>query len=365
MIRSILSWFSHLFSKQSTTSNRPLKIRQAKTPSVRVGAILLVGGFGTRLAPLTFSTPKPMLKVAGVPFTEHQILKAKAANVSEIVLATSYLSEVFKPYFGTGEKFGIEIKYSVEQTALGTGGGIKLAAMQLRECDLVVVFNGDVLSGHDLKKQIKFHQEQSADVTLYLTQVLDARAYGSVVLNKKNQVMSFNEKMENPPSNLINAGCYIFNRSVIEEITSNKVVSVERETFPELLNRGRKIFGFVDKNYWLDIGNPQALLKASTDIITGKFKSPAFDLRSSTNKNYPNALIKSGAKIDASSKIDGGTVIESDVTIAEKCQVRSSIIGTGAKIQSNCQIESSIVADFAQIPAGTIIINNYIGFSPK
>lgn len=344
---------------------KPVISRSSNLQPGRLGAILLVGGFGTRLQPLTFKTPKPMLKVAGIPVTEHQIVKAKAANVSEIVLATSYLSEVFQPYFGSGEKLGIKIKYSVEQTALGTGGGIRQAATQLGDCDLVVIFNGDVLSGHDLRKQIIFHQQKKADVTLYLTQVLDARAYGSVELNKKKQVLSFNEKMDNPPSNLINAGCYIFNRSVIEEIAANKVVSVERETFPELLNRGFKIFGFVDKNYWLDIGNPQALLKASADIVTGKFNSAAYQPKSSVNKNYPAALVKPGAKIDPSAIIDGGSVIESNAGIGSSCQIRSSIIGVGANIGSNCQIDSSVVADFVQIPAGTIIINNYIGFLPK
>jgi mannose-1-phosphate guanylyltransferase len=178
-------------------------------------AILLVGGRGTRLLPLTQHTPKPMLEVAGVPFTEHQIRKAAEAGISEIVLATSYKADLFEPYFGSGEKFGIKIKYAFETTALGTGGGIKNAAASLGACDQVVIFNGDVLSGHDLGKQIEFHKSSNADVTLYLTQVIDARAYGCVEVDNDKRVKSFLEKMDNPVSNLINAGCYIFNPSVI------------------------------------------------------------------------------------------------------------------------------------------------------
>ncbi|MSZ91828.1 MAG: NTP transferase domain-containing protein, partial [Actinobacteria bacterium] len=147
---------------------------------MKISAILLVGGKGTRLLPLTLQTPKPMLEVAGVPFTEHQIRKAAQAGISEIVLATSYKAELFEPYFGNGERFGIKIKYAVETSALGTAGGIRNAAKLLDPCDLVVIFNGDVLSAHDLKKQIQFHQEHQADVSLYLTEVDDARAYGCV-----------------------------------------------------------------------------------------------------------------------------------------------------------------------------------------
>ena len=161
-------------------------------------AILLVGGMGTRLLPLTLKTPKPMLQVAGVPFTEHQIRKAADAGIAEIVLATSYKSELFEPYFGNGERFGIKIKYAVEKSALGTGGGIRNAANLLADCEQVVIFNGDVLSGHDLKAQLEFHKKHQADITLYLTQVEDARAYGCVELLENKQIKSFLEKRKIP-----------------------------------------------------------------------------------------------------------------------------------------------------------------------
>ena len=323
---------------------------------MRTGAILLVGGMGSRLMPLTKSTPKPMLSVAGVPFTEHQIRKAADAGISEIVLATSYKSELFEPYFGDGDKFGIKIKYAVEKTALGTGGGIKNASYLLDNCDEIVIFNGDVLSGHSLENQLDFHRKNKAEVTLYLTEVKDARAYGCVELSADKQVESFNEKMENPKSNLINAGCYVFNPKIIEQIAADKVVSIERETFPALLASGIKVVGYVDNSYWLDIGTPAALVKASADLILGKISSSA------TPSHSADCLIFDSATIGSGSNINNGSVIESKVIVESNCQISGSIIGTGAKIGSNCQIVDSIIAPGAQIQAGMVILSNYLGF---
>ena len=323
---------------------------------MKTSAILLVGGMGTRLMPLTSKTPKPMLQVAGVPFTEHQIRKAAQAGISEIVLATSYKAELFEPYFGDGAKFGIKIKYAVEESALGTGGGIRNAAALLDDCDQVVIFNGDVLSGHDLAAQIQSHINNRADVTLYLTKVEDARAYGCVELIADNQVKSFLEKMENPVSNMINAGCYIFNRKVIDQIPANQVVSVERDTFPSFLSSGVKVYGYLDNSYWLDIGNPQALVKASADLITGMITSVA------TPKHSGDHLIAVGAQVSSSSIVNLGTVIESEVVVEGNCQISGSIIGKGAKIGANCKVINSIIAPDTQIEAGMIVISNYLGF---
>jgi mannose-1-phosphate guanylyltransferase len=323
---------------------------------MKTGAILLVGGMGTRLLPLTLKTPKPMLQVAGVPFTEHQIRKAASAGISEIVLATSYKSELFEPYFGNGEKFGIKIKYAVEKSALGTGGGIRNAASQLSNCDQIVIFNGDVLSGHNLVGQIEFHQKNKADVTLYLTQVKDARPYGCVELLENNQVKSFLEKMENPISNQINAGCYIFNSDVINQIPKDQVVSVERDTFPKLLATGAKVFGYLDNSYWLDIGTPAALVKASADLVTGVISSSA------TPAHSKDALIFPTAQISPNCLINNGSVVDGDVLIESNCQITGSIIGKGAKIGANCKIIDSIIAPGAQIEAGMVVLTNYLGF---
>jgi mannose-1-phosphate guanylyltransferase len=310
-------------------------------------AILLVGGRGTRLAPLTNNTPKPMLQVAGVPFTEHQINKARSAGITEIVLATSFKAELFEPYFGDGKNFGISIKYAVEEVALGTGGAISNAAAMLEGSGPVAIFNGDVLSKHDLDGQFKFHESNGADVTLYLTEVEDARAYGAVELDDSGRVLAFNEKMENPPTNIINAGCYIFNREVIAAIPFGKVISVERETFPQLLAAGAKVFGFIDKSYWLDIGTPTALLKASRDLV------------SEMNKEFlslPESTIASDAKVS------GGSVIGRRSRIESLAQVEGSVIGDGAVVGAGARLMNCFVAEGFEVPAHVIAIDNYFGF---
>ena len=310
-------------------------------------AILLVGGRGTRLAPLTNNTPKPMLQVAGVPFTEHQINKARSAGITEIVLATSFKAELFEPYFGDGANFGISIKYAVEEVALGTGGAISNAAAMLEGSGPVAIFNGDVLSKHDLDGQFKFHELKGADVTLYLTEVEDARAYGAVELDGSGRVSAFNEKMENPPTNIINAGCYIFNREIIDSIPFGKVISVERETFPKLLATGAKVFGFIDKSYWLDIGTPAALLKASRDLV--------FEMK----KVF---LALSDATIAADAVISGGSVIGRRTRIESLAQVDGSVIGDGAVVGAGARLKNCFVADGFEVPASVIAIDNYFGF---
>ena len=310
-------------------------------------AILLVGGRGTRLAPLTNNVPKPMLQVAGVPFTEHQILKARGAGISEIVLATSFKAELFEPYFGDGKDFGISIKYAVEETALGTGGAISNAAQMLTGNGPVAIFNGDVLSQHDLDGQFNFHSQNGADVTLYLTKVADARAFGAVELDAKGKVSAFNEKMENPPTNIINAGCYIFERSVIDTIPFGKVVSVERETFPALLANGAKVFGFIDTSYWLDIGTPEALLKASRDLVFGMKRE---------------FLALPEAKIESSAKISGGSVIGRGAGIEGGAVIDSSVVGDGAKVGARCRLTNCFVAEGFSVPADVIAENNFFGF---
>jgi len=310
-------------------------------------AILLVGGRGTRLAPLTNNTPKPMLQVAGVPFTEHQINKARSAGITEIVLATSFKAELFEPYFGDGKNFGISIKYAVEEVALGTGGAISNAAAMLEGSGPVAIFNGDVLSKHDLDGQFKFHETNQADITLYLTEVEDARAFGAVELDGTSRVFAFNEKMENPPTNIINAGCYIFNHEIITSIPFGKVISVERETFPQLLSSGAKVFGYIDKSYWLDIGTPAALLKASRDLV--------FEM----NKEF---LSLHESTIAPDAKVSGGSVVGRRSRIESLAQVDGSVIGDSAVVGAGARLKNCFVAEGFEVPAHVIAIDNYFGF---
>ena len=185
-------------------------------------AILLVGGQGTRLRPLTISTPKPMLPVAGYSCTEHQIALAREAGIGRIILGTSYRAEVFESHFGHGEEFGLELIYAVEDEPLGTGGAIRHAAQHL-DCgpdDPVVVFNGDVLTGLDIAGLVQKWRDAKADVALYLTRVADPRPFGLVPTDSNGRVLEFLEKPTTPEeivTDQINAGCYVFKRSIIAE----------------------------------------------------------------------------------------------------------------------------------------------------
>ena len=307
-------------------------------------AILLVGGFGTRLMPLTKNTPKPMLTVAGIPVTEHQIAMAKSAGITEIVLATSYLSEVFTPYFGDGSKWGIKIKYAVEKEPLGTGGAIRNAAQLLDTHESVVVLNGDVLSSHNLTEQIRQHESHDADITLHLTQVEDARAFGCVPTDSDGRVTAFLEKMENPVTNQINAGCYVFNPRVISAIPLDTVVSVERQTFPQLVASGAKVFGYVESAYWLDIGTPRALLKASIDIV----------------KRSGDFLAMPGARIDPTAVITGGSCIGVNSIVGAGAVLDGSIVEAGCVIGSNSRITDSFVADGAKVGNDVKITSSFV-----
>ena len=302
--------------------------------------ILLVGGLGTRLAPLTRKTPKPMLPIANLPVTEHQLLVAKAAGITKVVLATAYLAETFTPYFGDGSKWGIELIYALESEPLGTGGAIRNAAelilSDISANEPIVVFNGDVLSRHDLRSQIKLHQDSGAAATLHLVNVDDARPYGCVPFDESGRVTDFLEKMDNPITTTINAGCYVFNSQVIREIELGKVVSVEREIFPQLLRAGNVVQAFVDNSYWLDMGTPRALLKGSQDYVG--------------NNDY---IVGSDSSISKSAVISGASAIGNNVTIGEDVEIVASIIRDGANIGDGSKLHNVFVESNSSVAENT------------
>lgn len=308
--------------------------------------ILLVGGFGTRLAPLTSRTPKPMLPIANLPVTEHQLLLAKAAGITKVVLATAYLAETFTPYFGDGSKWGIELKYALENEPLGTGGAIRNAAEllfpEISENEPIVIFNGDVLTRHDLAAQIKLHEERNAAVTLHLVSVADARPYGCVPFDESGRVTEFLEKMEKPITNTINAGCYIFSPRIVRDIELGQVVSVEREVFPEVLQRGELIQAYLDDSYWLDMGTPKALLQGSRDFVG--------------NKDF---IVGQNSTISKSAKITGSSAIGSNVTIGDHVMISGSIIRDGAVIGSGSQLTSVFVETGAIVAEKTLAAAAY------
>ncbi len=317
-------------------------------------AILLVGGQGTRLRPLTLTTPKPMLPVAGVPFVTHQLARLAAAGFDHVVLATSYRAEVFAAHFGAGQNLGLRLSYVTEAEPLGTGGAIRNAAAALHPGDeLVVVQNGDVLSGHDLAAQVARHRATGAVATLHLVTVEDPRAYGCVPTDEAGRVLAFHEKMPEPVSDQINAGCYVLDRAVIDAIPAGAVVSVERETFPSLLAAGAVVTGVVDDSYWLDVGTPAAYVQASVDIVTGVVESPA----------YTGVPVDPSAVVDPSASVVGGTALGAGVVVGAGAVVAASVVQRGVRIGAGAVVTRSAIGAGAVVGDGRVVTDAAIADS--
>jgi mannose-1-phosphate guanylyltransferase len=317
-------------------------------------AVILVGGKGTRLRPLTNSIPKPMLPVAGYPFLSHLLARIRAAGMTHVVLGTSFKAEVFEEYFGDGTDFGLEIEYVVEDEPLGTGGGIRNVLPRLRH-DRAMVFNGDILGGTDLQAVLDTHARNEADVTLHLLRVPDPRAFGCVPTDSDGRVTAFLEKTEDPPTDQINAGCYVFQREVIETIPAGKSVSVEREVFPELLARGARVFGHVDQAYWRDLGTPGDFVRGSSDLVRGIAPSPLLDGR------HGESLVDGSAAVAGGALLLGGTVVGRGSEVGGGVRIDSSVVFEGVEIEAGAIIENSVIAAGARIGARAHLSGAVIG----
>jgi mannose-1-phosphate guanylyltransferase len=311
-------------------------------------AILLVGGQGTRLRPLTIGTPKPLLPTAGVPFLAHQFAKAAAAGITHVVLATAYRASMFAECFGDGAAFGLEISYVHEAEPLGTGGGIRNAASGLRggPDSPVVVLNGDVLSGHDISAQIDLHRKSDAALTLHLVEVPDPARFGCVPTDDAGRVTAFLEKTPNPVTNRINAGCYVFRRSVIDQIPPGQVISVERVTFPDLIGAGAVVMGYPDSSYWLDVGTPEAFVQGSCDLVRGRLISAAVP-------GAPGEMLAlEGAAVDPAAQVSGGTVVGAGARVGADAYVTGSVIGRGTVVGEGVVLDGVVLGDEVHVAPG-------------
>ncbi len=334
-------------------------------PRETLEAIMLVGGKGTRLRPLTLSAPKPLLPTAGVPFLAHQLARAAECGITHIVLATSYRAQMFAAAFGDGAGFGLSIDYVHESEPLGTGGGIRNAASLLRGApdDPVVVLNGDILSAHDLPAQVDLHRKADAAVTLHLVEVDDPSRYGCVPADAAGRVTAFLEKTPHPVTNKINAGCYVFRRSVIDQIPAGQVVSVERQTFPGLIEADAVVMGYPESAYWLDVGTPEAFVRGSCDLVLGRMPSPAMPASPGEALLLPGAQVADGARLTGGSvagaravvgagAVVHGSVVFDEAAIGAGAVVRDSIVGRGATIAGGAVLDGAVIGDGAFVAPG-------------
>ncbi|MFF2654744.1 sugar phosphate nucleotidyltransferase [Streptomyces sp. NPDC058045] len=323
-------------------------------------AILLVGGKGTRLRPLTVHTPKPMVPAAGVPFLTHQLARAREAGIDHVVLATSYLAEVFEPYFGDGAELGLHLEYVTEREPLGTGGALRNVASRLASGpgEPVLVFNGDILTGLDIGALLDTHTSSGADVSLHLTRVTDPRAFGLVPTDADGRVRAFLEKPQTPEeivTDQINAGAYVFRRSVLDTIPAGRPVSVERETFPGLLAHGAHLQGMVDSTYWLDLGTPQAFVRGSADLVLGRAPSPAVAGKCGEHLVLPTARVAPDAKLS------GGTVVGEGAVVGAGARIGGSAVLAGAVVEEGARITDSLIGEGARIGARTVLSGVVVG----
>jgi mannose-1-phosphate guanylyltransferase len=324
------------------------------TNPAEVDAVILVGGQGTRLRPLTLSAPKPMLPTAGLPFLTHMLSRIAAAGITHVVMGTSYKAEVFETEFGDGSKLGLQIDYVTETEALGTGGAIANVAGHLRY-DTAMVFNGDVLSGADLGALLESHDRHEADVTLHLVRVGDPRAFGCVPTDGNGVVTAFLEKTQDPPTDQINAGCYVFKREVIDGIPKGRALSVEREVFPGLLANKHRVCGYVDASYWRDMGTPEDFVRGSADLVRGIAPSPAL------HGQRGESLVHDGAGVAPGALLIGGTVVGRGAEIGAGARLDGAVIFDGVRVEAGAVIERSIIGFGARIGPRALIRDGVIG----
>jgi mannose-1-phosphate guanylyltransferase len=307
-------------------------------------ALILAGGFGTRLRPLTNHRPKHLLPIANRPHVEHVFDLLLAQDVTEVVLATSYLAHHFDDVVDRAAGRGLNFRVTREEEPLGTAGAIKHAASELGP-DTFLVFNGDILTDVDLGKLVSFHRDRAAELTILLTPVEDPSAFGVVPTDGRGRIEAFIEKppRDEAPTNLINAGVYVLEPSILERIPQGEVWSAERQLFPGLVAEGAALYAMGTDAYWMDIGTPAKYLEANRDALSGRFRTDAVtDPGPVANAIAPDARVADEAHVEASS-VGAGAVVEAG------CIVRRSILLPTARVLRGARVEDSILGEASSV----------------
>jgi NDP-sugar pyrophosphorylase family protein len=301
-------------------------------------AILLAGGKGTRLRPLTLHTPKPIVPILDRPFLYYQIdLLKQIPEIDEVILSLNYQPRRIEEIFGEGEGLGIRVRYVVEPMPLGTGGAIRYAGDSLTES--VVVFNGDVLTQVDLAAVLRLHRERKAKATIVLTPVENPRAYGLVETDARGNVSRFLEKPgeDEITCNTINAGIYVLEPDTFDRIPKDTAWSIERSYFPSLIERGETFVAYVYDGYWIDIGTPAKYMQVHRDILDGRYSAPPFNGESKSWVS-PEARVDPGAEVHQPCFVDEGAVVKAGARV-----LPYSVIGRQTHVEDGATVDGSIV----------------------
>jgi mannose-1-phosphate guanylyltransferase len=320
-------------------------------------AILLAGGKGTRLRPLTIHTPKPIVPIFDRPFLQFQLdLLKQVPEIDEVILSLNYQPRRIEEIFGDGGETGLGLRYVVEPSPLGTGGAVRYAGEALHES--VVVFNGDVLTEIDLKAVIALHRERHAKATIVLTPVENPSAYGLVETDKDSNILRFLEKPDahEITCNTINAGIYVLEPDTFDRIPKDTPWSIERSFFPSLIERGETFVAYVYDGYWIDIGTHEKYMQVHRDIMDGRYEAAPFARGHARACVAPTARIEEGATIEAPCFVDEDTVVKAGARIGPY-----SVIGRHCHIEENASVERSIVWASTRISQEAVVRNAILG----
>jgi len=303
-------------------------------------AILLAGGKGTRLRPLTLHTPKPIVPIFDRPFLRYQIdLLRQVPEIDEVVLSLNYQPRRIEEVFGDGSDLGIHLRYVVEPTPLGTGGAIRFAAGD-RLGEPIVVFNGDVLTAVDLPAVIRLHRERQAQATIVLTPVDNPSAYGLVETDARGNILAFLEKPspDQIRCDTINAGIYVLEPATLERVPPETVYSIERAYFPSLIEDRATFVAHIDRGYWIDIGTPDKYRQAHRDIMDGRLRVPPFAFSPGAAIVSPDARIEDGATLVGPCFVDAATTIKRGARVGPY-----AVVGRHCHIAEDAVVEGSIL----------------------
>ena len=308
-------------------------------------AVLLVGGQGTRLRPLTIHAPKSVVPIFDRPFLHYQLdLIRQVPEIDEVILSLNYQPHRIEEVFGDGRDIGLAIRYEVEPSPLGTAGAVRYAARGVS--DTIVVFNGDVLTSVDLRALIEFHRSRKSRATLVLTPVDNPTAYGLVETDTDDNILRFLEKPkpDEITCNTINAGIYVLEPETFDRIPPDVAWSIERSFFPSFIERGETFLATVYRDYWIDIGTPEKYMQVHRDIMDGRYSMPPFDGQRGVTWVAPTAHVDEDVQLEGPLFIDAGCVVK-----------RGARIGPYSVLGRNCQVEEKAQVDGAIVWADTTI----------
>ncbi len=322
---------------------------------IKMKAVILVGGLGTRLRPLSINTPKSLMPVLNTPFIEYVVRHLFRHDIKNIVMAISHLAQPLKDYLGDGSRFGVNINYTVEETALGTAGAVKNAAQYLDD-EAFVVLNGDIFTDFDISAMAALHKQRGAKITIALTPVEDPTQYGLIESDGSNRVIRFREKpgWEQVTTNMINAGTYIMEAEVLDSIPPQTNFSFEHQVFPPLLERGEPIYAYPSSCYWMDIGTPEKYHQLNRDLLSGRSNQFSFNANNKvhTGKN---------SQIHQTSEITGPAIIGDNCNIAQNVNLNGMVvIGSGSNIGNGAIVEDCIIWHNTEIEPGATVKHSII-----